>query len=162
MVETGRHGQLREAAAPHITRGPLCIRDVSASVHDNLYRLCTLWPPVPRTPRTDPAPAIATSALGPLSAPRKEAMPDPTDPIRDQVLAVAQRELSLGPTELAQLTDDTDLSEHLDSVQRLTLVVGIEDHFEICFEPEDDDQAVTLADVTRIVRRRMVSPTATP
>lgn len=81
-------------------------------------------------------------------------MPDPTDSIRAQILEVAQRELGLAPDDLARLTDDTDLSEHLDSVQRLTLVVGIEDHFEICFEPEDDEQVVTLADVARIVRSR--------
>ena len=40
-------------------------------------------------------------------------------------------------------------------MQRLTLVVGIEDHFEICFEPEDDEQALTLGDVTRIVCLRL-------
>ncbi len=81
-------------------------------------------------------------------------MPQDSDEIRRQVLEVARSQLALSPEELAGLTDTTDLSEHLDSVQRLTLVVGIEDHFQICFEPEDDAQVTTLQDVTRIVQRR--------
>ena len=37
----------------------------------------------------------------------------------------------------------------------LALVVAIEDQLRICFEPEDDEQAVTLDDVVRIVSRRL-------
>ena len=37
----------------------------------------------------------------------------------------------------------------------LSLVVAIEDHFEICFEPEDDELARTLDDVVRIVTMRL-------
>lgn len=48
-----------------------------------------------------------------------------------------------------------DLSEHLDSVQRLTLVVAIEDRFEIVFEPEDEESVRTLADVMRVVRHKL-------
>ena len=33
---------------------------------------------------------------------------------------------------------DGDLADHLDSIQRLTLVVAIEDHFEICFDESDE------------------------
>jgi len=84
-------------------------------------------------------------------------MPPTLDDIRGQVLQIARRELSLAPEDLDRLTDDTDLGELLDSVQRLTLVVGIEDHFQICFDPEDDEQAVTIGDVTRIVQQRMVA-----
>jgi acyl carrier protein len=47
------------------------------------------------------------------------------------------------------------LDEHLDSVQRLTLVVSIEDHFEICFEPEDDEAAASVDDVIRIIKRHL-------
>lgn len=75
--------------------------------------------------------------------------------IQRQVLEIARTQLSLGPSELQQLTASTELAAHLDSMQRLTLVVGIEDHFEICFEPEDDEQAHTLGDVTRIVSQRL-------
>ena len=82
-------------------------------------------------------------------------MPQDSDEIRRQVLEIAGAQLALTPDELAGIADTTDLSEHLDSVQRLTLVVGIEDHFQICFEPEDDEQATTLRDVALIVQRRM-------
>ncbi|HCH61706.1 MAG: hypothetical protein CL927_06515 [Deltaproteobacteria bacterium] len=82
-------------------------------------------------------------------------MPLTTEQIHQQVLAIAHTELALSSTDLAQITATTDLAENLDSVQRLTLVVAIEDHFEICFEPEDDEEAQTLADVTRIVRLRL-------
>lgn len=47
------------------------------------------------------------------------------------------------------------LDAQLDSLQRLTLVVAVEDHFEICFEPEDDEEAATAADVVRIVLRHL-------
>lgn len=77
------------------------------------------------------------------------------DELRAQVLQVAVEQLRLDDATVAALTDDTDLGAHLDSVQRLTLVVGIEDHFEICFEPEDDEAAVTLGDVVGIVQRRL-------
>jgi len=82
-------------------------------------------------------------------------MPHTRDEIRTQVLQIATRELALQSETIVQLTDDTDLGEHLDSIQRLSLVVGIEDHFKICFEPEDDQQAITLADVVSIVERQM-------
>ena len=85
-------------------------------------------------------------------------MPPAPDSIREQVLAIARKELALGEEELLKLGDEADLGEHLDSVQRLTLVVGIEDHFQICFEPEDDAQATTLADVTRLVHMRLAAP----
>lgn len=50
---------------------------------------------------------------------------------------------------------DGDLSEHLDSMNRLALVVAIEDHFAIAFDVEDDDGARTIADVVAIVQRKL-------
>ena len=47
-----------------------------------------------------------------------------------------------------------DLSEHLDSIQRLTFVVAIEDHFEIAFDIEDDEQATTIDDVIAIIEKK--------
>ena len=78
--------------------------------------------------------------------------------IRHAVLQLARRELALPPEQVDQLQDDTDLGQHLDSIQRLSLVVGIEDHFQLCFEPEDDEQAVTLGDVITIVQARLEHP----
>lgn len=48
-----------------------------------------------------------------------------------------------------------DLAEHMDSMQRLALVVAIEDHFSIAFEPEDDESARTIADVEALVRAKL-------
>jgi acyl carrier protein len=48
-----------------------------------------------------------------------------------------------------------DLAEHLDSVQRLTLVVAIEDHFKVCFEPEDEATLVTLDDLVRAIQQKL-------
>lgn len=56
------------------------------------------------------------------------------------------------------LPADAALAEHLDSVQRLTLVVAIEDHFEICFEPEDDEQVETLEHAVDAVLRLLAAP----
>jgi acyl carrier protein len=50
-----------------------------------------------------------------------------------------------------------DLAEGLDSVDRLALVVAIEDHYQIAFEPEDDEAAATLDDVVRIVLERLAA-----
>jgi acyl carrier protein len=59
-----------------------------------------------------------------------------------------------------RLTDgvpEGDLSESLDSVQRLTLVVAIEDHYEIMFDEEDDTSVTTLDDVVRLVAARLTN-----
>lgn len=47
-----------------------------------------------------------------------------------------------------------DLAEHLDSLQRLALVVAIEDHFHITFEPDDEQTVRTVDDVVRLVERK--------
>jgi len=76
-------------------------------------------------------------------------MADPDD-VRARILTVVREELKLaGPL------PEGDLSEALDSIQRLGLVVAIEDHFEICFDPDDDARATTLDDVVRIVCARL-------
>lgn len=46
-----------------------------------------------------------------------------------------------------------DLAEALDSVQRLTLVVAIEDHLKISFSPEDDEEIRTFDDLLVRVHR---------
>ncbi len=72
------------------------------------------------------------------------------DEIRAEVTALARRELKLpGPLPAAG-----DLAEHLDSVQRLTLIVAIEDRFEIAFDPDDEEGVRTLDDVVRLIRRK--------
>jgi len=77
--------------------------------------------------------------------------------LRSQVLDIARRELSLSDDDLARIDDTADLGEHLDSLQVLQLVVAIEDHFKICFEPEDDENSTTLGDVVGVVERRLAA-----
>ena len=48
-----------------------------------------------------------------------------------------------------------ELSTQLDSVDRLALVVAIEDHFQVAFEPEDDEGVRTLDDVIAVLQRRI-------
>ena len=48
-----------------------------------------------------------------------------------------------------------ELAAHLDSVARLTLVVALEDHFQVCFDLEDDTQVRTLDDLVRVLQGRL-------
>ena len=43
----------------------------------------------------------------------------------------------------------------LDSMQQLSLVVAIEDHFEICLEPEDEKKIETLQDLIRLIQEKI-------
>lgn len=69
--------------------------------------------------------------------------------VRATILALAASELDLREPP----DDSTDLAESLDSIQRLSLVVSIEDHFEVCFEPEDDENIRTLGEAIDTVVR---------
>jgi acyl carrier protein len=72
------------------------------------------------------------------------------DDIQQQVADLVARELQWsGPL------PQGDLSEHLDSVQRLTLVVAIEDHFGLCFTPDDDQAVQTLDQVVDTILSRL-------
>jgi acyl carrier protein len=48
-----------------------------------------------------------------------------------------------------------ELGDKLDSVQQLTLVVAIEDHFEICLDPEDEAQIVDIADLIHLISSKL-------
>ncbi len=78
--------------------------------------------------------------------------------VRDTVLLLAARELALPPERVEAIADNDDLAMHLDSLQRLSLVVAIEDHFQICFEEEDDTQVRTLAEVVAFIEQRWTRP----
>jgi len=76
-------------------------------------------------------------------------MPDHSA-LRAEIVALIQEELRLKGG-----IPEGDLSEALDSVQRLTLVVAIEDHYEIAFDEEEDEAVATLDDVVRMVAARL-------
>lgn len=47
-----------------------------------------------------------------------------------------------------------DLQESLDSVQRMSLMVAIEDHFLIMFDPEEESQIETLDDLIAMIHKK--------
>ena len=44
--------------------------------------------------------------------------------------------------------------QELDSMQQLSLVVAIEDHFEICLDPEDENRIETLQDLVSLIQAK--------
>ena len=63
--------------------------------------------------------------------------------IEESLKAIAEETLGQPVT-----FSDQPLSEQLDSMQRLSLMVAIEDHFEIIFDPEEEEE---LTDVSSLV-----------
>jgi len=65
--------------------------------------------------------------------------------ILDAVVQVLRRKLKVE----APLASGTDLLRdlQLDSVQLLTLIVELENHFRLCFEPGDEEGLSTLGDI---------------
>lgn len=62
--------------------------------------------------------------------------------VRETVAALARDETNWkGPL------PEGPLDRHLDSLQRLALVVAIEDRFQICFDPEDEQRIRSVEDL---------------
>lgn len=70
--------------------------------------------------------------------------------IRARILELARDELHMQ----GELPEG-DLGAALDSVQRLTLVVAIEDHFQISFSPQEDLEVRSMSDVVAAVAARL-------
>ena len=70
----------------------------------------------------------------------------------DSEVAAEVRRLVVAQLGLDAPPDEDELAARLDSLQRMSLVVEIEDRFAICFSIEDDERARTLADLIRIVQ----------
>ena len=66
--------------------------------------------------------------------------------IFEGIVAVLQKKLRVQ----APLAPETNIARdlQLDSVQLLTLVVELENHFRLCFEPGDEAGLATLGDIT--------------
>lgn len=73
--------------------------------------------------------------------------------------ALAIHRIVLTQLGLAALPAGDELIARLDSVQRMSLVVAIEDHVEVGFSTEDDDRARTLVDVVSIVQEHLCTRT---
>ena len=70
--------------------------------------------------------------------------------IQQTLTQLAEQELGL-----AAGLNPGDLANQLDSVARLTLVVAIEDHFKICFEPEDEERIHGINDIVEVISRKL-------
>ena len=53
-----------------------------------------------------------------------------------------------------------NLTEDLDSIQRLSLMVAIEDHYEIIFEPEDEAKIQTISDLITQIEEKVAHANA--
>jgi acyl carrier protein len=74
-----------------------------------------------------------------------------TDDLEAALVDLARTELSLEGT----LAPDADLAAHLDSMQRLRLLVAIEDRYRVSFDAEDEAELRTLAEAVRALRRKL-------
>lgn len=54
-----------------------------------------------------------------------------------------------------ELESDLRVDLHLDSIKQLGLVVELENHFRVCFEPGDEHGARTVGDVVALLARRL-------
>ncbi|MDQ3036728.1 MAG: acyl carrier protein [Myxococcota bacterium] len=50
---------------------------------------------------------------------------------------------------------DAELASAFDSMQRLTLVVAVEDRFRICLDPDDEERIRTVDDLVGVIRGKL-------
>ncbi len=80
-----------------------------------------------------------------------------SDPILAELRSLAAAELArdLAPDELA---GDVELATALDSMQLLSLVVRVEDHFRVIIEEDDEARIVTVDDLVAVIRDKRSGP----
>ena len=73
--------------------------------------------------------------------------------IFEGVQGVVREHLKAAPA----ITLDTEIQRdlRLDSIQRLTLVVELENHFRVCFDPSDEVGIETFHDVVDLIDQRL-------
>ena len=77
-----------------------------------------------------------------------------TTSLKEQVVGVLREEVKWeGPL------PEGGLDRHLDSMQRLALVVALEDRFEVCFTPEDEQGIHDLDDLVRCIGTKLEART---
>ena len=69
--------------------------------------------------------------------------------VRAEVIALARKELRRDLPEA--LIGGADLAEHLDSMQRISLAVAVEDHFRICLPEEAEAEIRSLPDLVAAI-----------
>ena len=74
--------------------------------------------------------------------------------IRDALVAMAAAELG-GEVDTDMFTGDTELAAALDSMQLLSLVVQVEDHFKVILEEHEEATVVTVDDLVGLVAQKL-------
>ncbi len=80
-----------------------------------------------------------------------------TTPRRARILDGIRQILREALDVQSPLSGGTDLLADLklDSIQQMTLVVELENHFAICFDPGEEEGVTTLDQLARLVERRL-------
>ena len=69
--------------------------------------------------------------------------------LHTELLRLAKEELSW------ESLPKGSLRQCLDSIQRMELIVAIEDHFLICFEPEDEEKIDTIPSLLQMISTKL-------
>ena len=77
-----------------------------------------------------------------------------TEEIRMILKEIAQKEL-----DWKEDLPSGSLSSELDSMQKMSLVVGIEDRFVICFEPEEEETIDTIETLVSFIHAKLQKTT---
>ncbi len=75
--------------------------------------------------------------------------------VRAKIIDIIQQELNWQ----GDIPED-DLANHLDSMNLMSLVIAVEDQWEICLEPEDEAVINNLQDLVDVVVRKTSSEVA--
>lgn len=86
---------------------------------------------------------------------RSNRTPTPTPPQTRSTIAAALHALAQRELGTPLPPPGTPLNEAFDSMALMTLVVAVEDHFEVCLEPEDECRIVTADDLVDVVLVRL-------
>lgn len=76
-----------------------------------------------------------------------------TDTILAGIRQVVQRRLKLERPIDPGTEIGADLQ--LDSIQQFTLIVELENHFQICFDPGDEQELATVQDLIELIQARL-------
>jgi acyl carrier protein len=76
-------------------------------------------------------------------------MRSPDAEVLEQIADLAHRELQWEGTLQPEQRLVEDLG--LDSLRLLTLAVAVENHFEVCLDPQDEAELITVGDLVRVV-----------
>ena len=72
--------------------------------------------------------------------------------LQNELLKLAKEELSWKELPTGSLR------QCLDSIQRMELIVAIEDHFLICFDPEDEEKIDTVSSLVHMIFVKLGDP----